>query len=222
MWLSKLRKPSVKNTQQLENRKIMIRTNMTTKFSRVRKKTFAVLTAGTLAISASACGVFDGGIGFSIYDSEEVSFGSSSSRFSNSWSEADRMMSQFGFSKKVTKGSKSARLPKSVTLVAPTAETMAGFTEGDPDLTYDVILQPGHFLRTKGATGASGKRVSERTLVAVVTDGIAKELIDQGLSVAVIAADNYERPLNAYVFFVHPRRRGRYALLISTEHGLRR
>lgn len=133
-------------------------------------------------------------------DTEEVSFSTSSAAFSNSASEAQLMFSRWGLTKRTVRGSQDARLPKSRRLVAPTAESMAGYTLGDADQIYDVVLQPGHFLRTRGATGASGQRVSEQALVSIVADQIARELIDEGLNVAVIPADGFTRPLNSYVF----------------------
>lgn len=56
---------------------------------------------------------------------------------------------------------------------------------------YDVILQPGHYLRPPepGNRGTTGHRVSERALVAYTVGPIAQALRAQGLKVLVIPAD---------------------------------
>jgi hypothetical protein len=68
-----------------------------------------------------------------------------------------------------------------------------GVALGDAGVEYDVILQPGHYLRTTGAIGTSGKSVSERALVAYVVAGIARDLRQRSLKVLVISADNFLR-----------------------------
>ena len=71
---------------------------------------------------------------------------------------------------------------------------------GDPRVTYDVILQPGHYGRTTGALGTSGRRVSERALVAYITARVANELSARKVSVLVIKADQYSRNLKGTIF----------------------
>jgi|SRR6516225_3499489 hypothetical protein len=47
--------------------------------------------------------------------------------------------------------------------------------KGDPNLSYDVIIQMGHYKRTTGRTGTEGNRVTEQMMGAFVgTELIAK------------------------------------------------
>ncbi len=62
---------------------------------------------------------------------------------------------------------------------------------GDFNVVYDVILQPGHYLRPPGAVGTAGERVSERALVAFITRMVASKLKSRGHNVLVISADHY-------------------------------
>ena len=62
---------------------------------------------------------------------------------------------------------------------------------GDPNIEYDVIIQPGHYQRTSGRTGTEGSHVSEQTLVAYLADQIAKNLHHTGEKVLVVSADKY-------------------------------
>jgi N-acetylmuramoyl-L-alanine amidase len=64
---------------------------------------------------------------------------------------------------------------------------------GQRDIKYDVILQPGHYGRPPGPVGTSGQLVSERALVAYITNIIANELRRNGNSVLVVSADKYLR-----------------------------
>jgi N-acetylmuramoyl-L-alanine amidase len=64
---------------------------------------------------------------------------------------------------------------------------------GEPGVKYDVILQPGHYGRKTGKTGAQGKLVSERALVAHVVRNVHDRLQEAGFKVLVISADNYIR-----------------------------
>src|SRR5205085_960550 len=41
---------------------------------------------------------------------------------------------------------------------------------GDPSKEYDLVIQPGHFGRTRGATGGEGKFVTEQQIAAKVVD----------------------------------------------------
>jgi len=68
--------------------------------------------------------------------------------------------------------------------------TISSISHGVPDKQYDVILQPGHYGRTSGATGAAGQLVSERDLNAFLVGKIASRLKAQGLNVLVVPADN--------------------------------
>jgi hypothetical protein len=64
---------------------------------------------------------------------------------------------------------------------------------GDPNVEYDVIIQPGHYQRTSGRTGTEGSHVSEQALVAYIADQVAKNLHHTGEKVLVVSADNYLR-----------------------------
>lgn len=81
--------------------------------------------------------------------------------------------------------------------------TMPNLGPGDPAIKYDVVLQPGHYLRKKGAgknLGTSGKEVSEQELVAFITANVAKYLIDNKANVLVVSADDWKSGLNADIF----------------------
>jgi N-acetylmuramoyl-L-alanine amidase len=67
-------------------------------------------------------------------------------------------------------------------------------SQGERGVTYDVILQPGHYGRTSGRVGTAGHFVSERALVAYITNVAAQSLRRDGDSVLVVSADKYLRP----------------------------
>jgi N-acetylmuramoyl-L-alanine amidase len=75
-----------------------------------------------------------------------------------------------------------------------------GVSKGDIKLSYDIILQPGHYGRLKGKTGASGKVVSERAINNYFVTQIAKHLTAEGLKVLVVPADGVARGLKAKIF----------------------
>ena len=60
----------------------------------------------------------------------------------------------------------------------------------------DVLLQPGHWKRTKGATGGTGKldgtTYNEKDLTPVVVERAAARLRSAGYSVFVVAADDWD------------------------------
>lgn len=66
---------------------------------------------------------------------------------------------------------------------------IADIDQADPGAVYDVILQPGHYFRLTGNTGASGRKISERALVNFITTAAADELRKRKLKVAVVSAD---------------------------------
>jgi N-acetylmuramoyl-L-alanine amidase len=72
--------------------------------------------------------------------------------------------------------------------------TMTALGTGEPGKLYDVILQPGHYLRSAGRVGTQGRYVSEQALVAYVTNVVAQSLRRTGESVLVVSADDYLRP----------------------------
>jgi hypothetical protein len=77
---------------------------------------------------------------------------------------------------------------------------LKGVELGDRGKKYDVILQPGHYLRTRGNTGTTGKYVSERALAAYITNILAQRLRDDGDSVLVVSADDYLRSTSSTKF----------------------
>jgi N-acetylmuramoyl-L-alanine amidase len=87
-----------------------------------------------------------------------------------------------------------------VTALIKAEKPIAGVSAGDPSLTYDVILQPGHYGRKKGKTGASGAKISERALAAHIVGGMASQLRAAGLKVLVVPADGSKRGLKAKIF----------------------
>jgi len=68
---------------------------------------------------------------------------------------------------------------------------IASLGNGDPNIEYDVILQPGHYQRTTGRTGTQGKYVSEQALAAYTTNIIVTSLRRSKASVLVVSADSY-------------------------------
>jgi N-acetylmuramoyl-L-alanine amidase len=75
-----------------------------------------------------------------------------------------------------------------------TETPISGVSTGTRGVKYDVILQSGHYGRPPGPVGTSGHLVSERALVAYITNVIAEELRRGGDSVLVLSADHYLRP----------------------------
>lgn len=75
-----------------------------------------------------------------------------------------------------------------------------GTSTGEVGAEYDIILQPGHYKRKTGATGAQGARVSEQRIVAYIVSHAAKKLKDEQFNVLVVPADGVSSPLKAKVF----------------------
>jgi N-acetylmuramoyl-L-alanine amidase len=92
--------------------------------------------------------------------------------------------------------SEVAKLTKTIRAEKP----IAGVSRGDASVAYDVILQPGHYGRKKGATGASGAKISERALNAHIVRQIAEQLAGKGLKVLVVPADGVQKGLKAKIF----------------------
>lgn len=87
------------------------------------------------------------------------------------------------------------------------ARAMPNLGIGDATKKYNIVLQPGHYLRERGSgknLGTSGKAITEQELTAFITANVAKNLIDgdkeKKLNILVISADDYHRPLNADIF----------------------
>jgi N-acetylmuramoyl-L-alanine amidase len=71
---------------------------------------------------------------------------------------------------------------------------ISGVGIGDARTNYDVIIQPGHYLRTSGNTGTQGEYVSEQALVAYLANIVATNLRRTGESVLIVSADSYLHP----------------------------
>lgn len=84
--------------------------------------------------------------------------------------------------------------------VAKTAYASLSTSPGATGESYDIVLQAGHFGRTKGATGGQGKFVTEQQYAAWITSLIADDLRKNELSLVVIPADGFNRPLKAKIF----------------------
>lgn len=89
---------------------------------------------------------------------------------------------------------------KSVQAIKDTWNTLAT-SRGSRNETYDVILQAGHYGRTAGKVGTSGKLVSEQQLAAYLVRRIAEALSQQGkLKVLTLSADEYTPRLKGRLF----------------------
>lgn len=75
-----------------------------------------------------------------------------------------------------------------------------GTAVGDLNSQYDIIIQPGHYMRTTGRTGAAGKIVSERALVSYIVAKAATKLSDSGLKVLIVPADGVPTGIRTKVF----------------------
>ena len=90
-----------------------------------------------------------------------------------------------------------------------TPPTEAYYGLGDSTVTYDIVLQPGHFLRERccnNKTGSSGmidgNTIYEQDYAAYVSLEIAKILSARGRDILVIPADEgqFSSPLRAKIF----------------------
>ncbi len=79
-------------------------------------------------------------------------------------------------------------------------EEMPNYGLGVKDSEYDIVLQPGHYLRTANRTGATGAQTTERAMASQIVARMARRLIEEGHSVLVIPADDYRRPMKSKVF----------------------
>jgi len=74
-------------------------------------------------------------------------------------------------------------------------KAIPGVAAGKRGFVYDVILQPGHYGRVAGATGTTGSLVSEQSLVAYIVGKVAQALAQRPITVLVITADDYLKPI---------------------------
>jgi hypothetical protein len=87
-------------------------------------------------------------------------------------------------------GAVSANQAKSDSARIKKGSVIATASPGKADTNYDIIIQPGHYGRTKGATGASGTLLAEKEIVAYLVGSVANRLEAMGYSVIVVPADN--------------------------------
>ena len=128
----------------------------------------------------------------------------SSGEFNLSRDATLKKLREDGFTKKLLTGALGAASTDEVKAEAAKLRVkrgakLAGVSVGAPNAKYDVILQPGHYGRTKGATGASGAKVSEQEIVAYLVGSVAMRLKASGFNVIVVPADNTVAK-NAMVF----------------------
>lgn len=80
---------------------------------------------------------------------------------------------------------------------------------GESGTIYDVILQPGHYGRTKNSTGSQGALVSEQEIAAYIVELAAAELKARDINALILHADDFRRDksqtsqfegLRAYIF----------------------
>lgn len=72
---------------------------------------------------------------------------------------------------------------------------------GATGVTYDIILQAGHYNRKIGKTGTSGALVAEKWVTAYLVKNITDHLLSDGkYTVLAISADDYLPDLSAKIF----------------------
>jgi hypothetical protein len=78
---------------------------------------------------------------------------------------------------------------------------------GASNKVYDIIVQAGHYPRPKDATpqtasvtGGQGVYVKEQEYTAWISQMMVNDLRKRGLSVALVPADKYTKPLKARIF----------------------
>ena len=117
----------------------------------------------------------------------------SSAEFTQSKDTSLEKLTADGFVKKLLQAGLGAASPASVKAASVRIKDGAKIPDasvGNRDATYDVILQPGHYGRTKGATGASGSLLSEQDIVAYLVRSVAERLRNSNYNVIVVPADN--------------------------------
>lgn len=88
---------------------------------------------------------------------------------------------------------------------AKEAHRAAPVLRGDAAQNYDVIIQIGHYPRTKGRTGGQGKYVNEQQMAALVSVGIVQQLASakvngKPISALLIGADDFTKGLKSRIF----------------------
>lgn len=75
-----------------------------------------------------------------------------------------------------------------------------GLGSGDLNEKYDIIIQPGHYGRKSGKTGAEGSKTSEQKLVAFIAAKISQRLTEQKVKILVVPADGFRNGLKTKIF----------------------
>lgn len=88
---------------------------------------------------------------------------------------------------------------------AKQAHRDAPVARGKATETYDVIVQIGHYPRTKGKTGGQGKYVSEQQIAALVGLGVIQKLSGMKankvpIKALLVGADDYTKGLRSKIF----------------------
>jgi hypothetical protein len=83
---------------------------------------------------------------------------------------------------------------------AKAAHKNLGPSQGDASKTYDVVIQSGHYPRTSGKTGGTGKYATEQEMAAFVTYAIRENLKGSNIDLLVIGADDFVSPLKTKIF----------------------
>jgi N-acetylmuramoyl-L-alanine amidase len=123
----------------------------------------------------------------------------STEQFNKDEGTAEQQLANANFFSRLEPFALGARVTMAADVTA--AVNIPSLGRGDPREQYDVILQPGHYGRTTGKVGTSGRQVSEQQLAAFVTANVAQHLIDQGVNVLVIPADDFDKSgLTAQIF----------------------
>jgi N-acetylmuramoyl-L-alanine amidase len=137
-------------------------------------------------------------------DDEHPQITRSSLQFSDSTQSSLEKLKAAGFTNQLetpefgaTAGEQFNALVKAIRAETPVTDVSLG----QRWVKYDVILQPGHYGRPPGPVGTSGQLVSERALVAYITNVIATDLRHDGNSVLVVSADRYLKSTGAAANF---------------------
>jgi N-acetylmuramoyl-L-alanine amidase len=120
---------------------------------------------------------------------------SSSPTFTSSAESVEKFLSQEGFDDGMEVqglGSATSTDIQKLRAEINAATPIGSVANGGPE-RYDVILQPGHYGRTKGSTGTGGKLISEQRLSAFVVSRAAEILRKSGKKVLIVSADNFRR-----------------------------
>jgi N-acetylmuramoyl-L-alanine amidase len=139
-----------------------------------------------------------------IQDDEHPQISASSQQFAQSAQSSFEKLRSAGFANGLETPALGALPSKEFELLVSAIQSEApisGVGIGTRGIKYDVILQSGHYGRPPGPVGTSGHLVSERALVAYITNVTADELRREGNSVLVLSADHYLRPTPGHAGF---------------------